>query len=194
MYQIEQLNSPLDIHTENLKKKKIGKITYIKMERFLKFKTVTGYSLGIYWKVKVLVAQLCLTLCDPMDCSPAGSSVYGILQARILEWVAIPFSRRSSQLRDWTQVSCIASRFFTTEPQLGTKEGWALRNWCFQTVVLEKTLESSLDCKDIKSVDSKGNQPWIFIGSTDAGAEALILWPPGAKSQLIWKRSWCWER
>ena len=93
MYQIEQLNSPLDIHTENLKKKKIGKITYIKMERFLKFKTVTGYSLGIYWKVKVLVAQLFLTLCDPMDCSPAGSSVHRILQARILEWVAIPFSR-----------------------------------------------------------------------------------------------------
>ena len=61
------------------------------MERFLKFKIVTGYSLGIYQKVKV--TQLCLTLCNPMDCSPAGSSVHRILQARILEWVAIPFSR-----------------------------------------------------------------------------------------------------
>ena len=69
MYQIQQLNSPLGIYTENLKKKKkkrTGKITYPKMERFLKFKIVIGYSLGIYWKVKVLVAQLCLTLCDPM--------------------------------------------------------------------------------------------------------------------------------
>ena len=63
-------------------------------------------------KVKVLVAQSCLTLCDPMDCSPPGCSVRGIHQARILEWVAIPFSRGSSQPRDWTQVSCIARRFF----------------------------------------------------------------------------------
>ena len=55
--------------------------------------------------VCVLVAQSCLTLCDPIDCSPPGSSVHGILQARILEWVAIPFSRRSSQARDWTQVN-----------------------------------------------------------------------------------------
>ena len=62
------------------------------------------------------VTQSCLTLCDPMDCSPPGSSVHGILQARILEWVAISFSRRSSQSRDRTCVSCIAGRFFTTEP------------------------------------------------------------------------------
>ena len=64
-------------------------------------------------KVEVLIAQLCLTLCDPMDCSLLGSSVHGILQARILEWVAIPFSRGSSQPKDWTQVSCFASRLFT---------------------------------------------------------------------------------
>ena len=61
----------------------------------------------------VLVAQLCLTLCDPVDCSPPGSSVRGILQARILEWVAISFSRESSQPRDRTRVSHIAGRFFT---------------------------------------------------------------------------------
>ena len=64
-------------------------------------------------EVKVLVAQLCQTLCDPMDCSPPGSSVHGILQARILEWVIIPFSKGSSRPRDQTQVSCIAGRFFT---------------------------------------------------------------------------------
>ena len=64
-------------------------------------------------KVKVKVAQLCLTLCDPMDWSLPGSCVHGILQARILEWVAISFSRGSSRPRNWTQVSCTAGRFFT---------------------------------------------------------------------------------
>ena len=62
---------------------------------------------------KCLVPQSYPTLCDPMDCSPPGSSVHEILQARILAWVAIPFSRGSSRPRDWTQVSCIAGRFFT---------------------------------------------------------------------------------
>ena len=59
--------------------------------------------------------------------------------------------------------------------------------WCFQTVVLEKNLESLLDSKEIKPVHPKGNQPWIFIGRTEAEAEAPILWPPDVKSWLIWK-------
>ena len=67
------------------------------------------------------------------------------------------------------------------------KEDWAPKNWCFQTVVLEKTLESPLDCKDIKPVNPKGNQPSMFTGRTDAEAGALILWPPDAKSRLIGK-------
>ena len=66
-------------------------------------------------------------------------------------------------------------------------EGWALKNWCFQTVVLEKTLEGPLYCKEIKPVNPKGNQPGIFIGRTDAKAEALIFWPPDVKSWLIGK-------
>ena len=65
------------------------------------------------------------------------------------------------------------------------KEGWAPKNWCFQTVVLEKTLESPLDIKEIKPVNPKGNQPWIFNERTHA--EAPILWPPDAKSQLFEK-------
>ena len=68
----------------------------------------------LYTLVVVLVTQLCLTLCDSMDCSPPGSSVPGILQAKILEWIAMPFSRGSSQPRDQTQVPCIAGRFFFT--------------------------------------------------------------------------------
>ena len=67
------------------------------------------------------------------------------------------------------------------------KEGWVLKNWCFQTVVLEETLGSRLDCKEIKPVNPKGNQPWIFTGRTDAEAEAPIFWPLGAKSQLTGK-------
>ena len=71
--------------------------------------------------------------------------------------------------------------------ELDGKEGWVLKNWCFQIVVLEKTLESPLDCKEIKPVNPKGNQPWIFIGRTDAKAEAPMLWPSDAKSWLIRK-------
>ena len=71
--------------------------------------------------------------------------------------------------------------------ELDYKESWAPKNWCFWTVVLEKTLESPLDCKDIKPVNPKGNQSWIFIGRTEAEAEASIFWPPDAKSQLIRK-------
>ena len=65
-------------------------------------------------------------------------------------------------------------------------ESWALKNWCFWSVVLEKTLESPLDCKEIKPINPLGNQPWIFIGRTDAEAETPILWPPDFKG-LIWK-------
>ena len=68
--------------------------------------------------------------------------------------------------------------------ELNCKESWALKNWYFWTVVLEETLESPMDCRDIKPVNHKGYQPWIFIGRTDAKAEAPILWPPDAKDWL----------
>ena len=71
--------------------------------------------------------------------------------------------------------------------ELDYKESWVPKNWCFWTVVLEKTLESPLDCKEIQPVHPKGNQSWIFIGRTDAEAEAQILWPPAEKNWLIWK-------
>ena len=72
------------------------------------------------------------------------------------------------------------------------KESWALKNWCFWTVVLEKTLESPLDCKEIQAVHSEGDQPWHFFGRNDAKAETPVLWPPHVKSWLIGK-DWCWE-
>ena len=71
--------------------------------------------------------------------------------------------------------------------ELDYKESWTPKNWCFWTVVLEKTLESPLDSKDIQPVNLKGNQSWILIGRTDAKAETPILWPPDAKNWLIGK-------
>ena len=82
--------------------------------------------------------------------------------------------------------------------ELNCKESWAPKNWCFWTVVLEKTLESSLDCKEIQPVHQKGAQSWVFTGRTDVEAETPILWPPGVKSWLIWKdpyvgKDWRWK-
>ena len=77
--------------------------------------------------------------------------------------------------------------------ELNYKESWAPKNWCFWTVVLEKTLESPLDGKEIQPVHPKGNQSWMFIGRPDVEAETPILWPPDAKNWLL-KRPWCWER
>ena len=71
--------------------------------------------------------------------------------------------------------------------ELDCEESWAPKNWCFITVVLEKTLESPLDCKEIQPVQPKGGQSWVFIGRADADAETPILWLPDVKSWLIWK-------
>ena len=71
--------------------------------------------------------------------------------------------------------------------ELDYKEGWAPKNWCFWTVVLEKTLESPSDCKEIQPIHPKRHQSWIFIGKTDVKAEIPVLWPSDAKSWLIWK-------
>ena len=71
--------------------------------------------------------------------------------------------------------------------ELDCKESWALKNWCFWTVVLEKTFESPLDWKEIQKVHPKGNQSWTFIGRTDAEAETPTIWPPDMKNWLIWK-------
>ena len=77
--------------------------------------------------------------------------------------------------------------------ELEHKENWAPKNRCFWTVVLEKTLESPLDTKEIKLVHCKGNQSWLFTVKTDAQAEAPLLWPPDVKNWL-WKGHWCWKR
>ena len=101
-----------------------------------------------------------------------------------------------------TKIHIISYGFSSSHVQmweLDHKEGWAPNNWCFQIVVMEKTLESPLDSKEIKPVNPQGNQSWIFIGRTDAEAVAPILWPPDSKSQLTGKdhdggKDWGQER
>ena len=78
--------------------------------------------------------------------------------------------------------------------ELDYKESWVPKNWCFWTVVLEKTHESPLDCKEIQPVHPKVNQSWIFFGRTNAETETPILWLPDAKKLIHWKRPWFWKR
>ena len=122
-------------------------------------------------------------------------------QAKILEWVVISFSRGLSQPRDQTCISSLLHwRFISLLPpgklacschvwmwELDCEEGWASKNWCFWAVVLEKTLESPLDCKEIQPVHSEGDQPWDFFVRNDAKAETPVLWPPLVRSWLIGK-------
>ena len=129
------------------------------------------------------VAQSCLTLCDPMDCSTPGLHVHHQLLEFIqthVHWVgdAIRFSAVS--------IFLLYSKVIQLW-ELDYKESWALKNWCFWTVVLEKTLESPLDCKEIQPIHPKGDKSWVFIGRTEVEAETPILWPPDAKSWLIGK-------
>ena len=91
------------------------------------------------------------------------------------------------QAEDWCTGRKMCSLWHVWMWELGYKESWAPKNWCFWTVVLEKTLESPLDCKEIQPVHPKGNQSWIFIRRTDVEAETLILWPPDLKSWLMEK-------
>ena len=107
----------------------------------------------------------------------AMATIDSILKSRnIIFPTKVPFSQ-----------SCDFSSSHVWMWELDHKESWAPENWCFWTVVLKKTLESPLDCKEIQPVNPKGSQPWMFIGRTDAEAEAPVLWPPDAKSWLIGK-------
>ena len=134
-----------------------------------------GLSSSHIWMWKWKCFQPGLTLCNPMDFSLPGSSVHGILQERILEWVAILFSRISTWPRDLTWVSHIVGRFFTIwanrEARLDVRAGqWkrlSAEELMPSSLVLEKSLESPLGSK-IKPVNPKENQPWIFTGGTGA--------------------------
>ena len=133
------------------------------------FSFFKGQTSGVLWTVKALVAQSCLTLCDPMDCSLPGSSVHGILQGRILEWVAILFSRGSSWLRDWIWVSRIAGRFFTV---------WAIR----EALCVLWGYIISLHIQNFRqlSYSHLHPSPPPPAGSTQLSSPHLLAYPPRA--------------
>ena len=146
------------------------------------------------------VTQSCPTLCNPMNRSTPGLPVHhrlpGFTQTHV-HWVSdaiqpshplsspSPAPNPSQHPYIWSKLWFSSSHVWMWE--LDYKESWVPKNWCFWTVVLEKTLESPLDCKEIPPIHPKGNQSWIFFGRTAAEAEAPILWSPDAKSQLIRK-------
>ena len=126
----------------------------------------------------------CSCLENPMDREAWGATVHRLLksQTRLKKQWQGKYNGLYSQSCGFS-----SSHAWMRELDYSHKEGWAPKNWCFQTVVLEKTLESLLDSREIKPVNPKGNQPWKFIGRADAEAEAPILWSPDAKSGLIEK-------
>ena len=117
-----------------------------------------------------------------MDREAWRAAIHGVAKSRtrLSDWTDLNQSYSSSSTHVWMW-------------ELDYKESWAPKNWCFWTVVLEKTLESPLDCKEIQPVNPKGSQSWIFIGKTDAEAETPILWPSEATNWLIGKDQ-CWDR
>ena len=161
------------------------------------------------------VAQSCPTLCDPMNRSTPGLPVYHQLPEftqthvhRVRDAIqpSLPRSSLSPPAPNpsWQHIKKQRHYFADKCPsrqsygfsssllwlwELDYKESSVLKNWCFWIVVLEKTLESPLDCKEIQPVHSEGDQPWDFFGRNDAEAEAPVLWPPHAKSWLIGKVS-----
>ena len=109
----------------------------------------------------------------------------------LLSQFYLPFTLRLHR-KDLCVQCFLSSHYLNNYKELDHIEGWAPRNWCFWIGVLEKTLESLLNSKEIKPVNPKGSQVWIFIGRSDV--EALILGPPDGKEPTHWKRPWCWER
>ena len=148
-------------------------------------------------------------------------TVHGVLKPRILKWFASHKTERClllgkevmtnldsilksrdislpTKVRPSSQVYGFSSSHVWMW-ELDYKESWALKNWCFWTVVLEKTLESPLDCKEIQPVHPEGDQSWVFIGRTDVEAETPIPGPHDTKNWLIWKdpdagKDWGWEK
>ena len=150
----------------------------------------------------------CSCLENPRDGGAWWAAIYEVAQSRIrLKWLSssssnCPFKESYDQSSQHIkkQRHCFANKGLSSQSygfssshvwmwELDYKESWALKNWCFWTVVLEMTLENPLNCKEIQPVHPKGDQSSVFIGRTDVEAETPILWPPDAKSWFIWKDS-----
>ena len=126
-----------------------------------------------------------------MECRPADTLILGLCDDQ-------PRQHIKKQTRYFTNKgpSSQGNGFTSSHVwmwELDCEESWVPKNWCFWTLVLEKTLESPLDCKEIQPVHSKGDQPWDFFGRNDAKAETPVLWPTSCEELTHWKRLWCWE-
>ena len=167
--------------------------SHVHRMRFCKtwHRTVIGYQ--TFYRVCgccCSATKSCVTVCNPTD-----YKVRGILQARILEWVAFPFSRGSSQPRDQTQVSCIAGGFFTSWAKREAQEYWSGYPIPSPENLPNPGIKPGFPALQVDSLPTeisgkpnpKGNQSWIFIGRTDAEAETPILWPLDVTNWLIWK-------
>ena len=143
--------------------------------------------MGTQWKLTDLIS-LGSTITAESDCSHEIKRCLLLGRKAMTNLDSILNSRDITLL---TKVHPVKAMVFSSSYvwmwNLDYKEGWAPKNGCFWTVVLEKTLESPLDCKEIQPVIPKGNQSWIFVGRTNAEAEAPILWPPDVKSRLTTK-------
>ena len=129
----------------------------------------------LFWAPKSLqMGNAAMKLKD--DCSLEGNL-----------WPTLHSILNSRHITLLTNVHLVKAMVFPVVIYRCEKENWVPKNWCFWTVVLEKTLESPLDCKEIQPVHPRGNQSWIFIGRTDVEVETPIFWLPDAKSWLIWK-------
>ena len=143
----------------------------ITLQQFKITNLISNFIHIFFYPIERMFSQVCVCVCVCMCvCVYIFMSKFRVCMVK-----GIDFS--SSDVRMW---------------ELCHKESWALKNWCFRIVVLEKPLESPLDSKEIKSVNLLGNQPRIFIGRTESEAEAPTLWPHDANNRLFGK-DWCWE-
>ena len=124
---------------------------------------------------------------DPPSELYYGQCTYSFLFLWADKWSIFKMCRNMWEVTKIHPVKAMAFPVVMYGCELDNKESWPPKNWCFWTVVLQKILESPLDCKEIQPVNPKGNQSWIFIRKTDVEAETPILWPPDAKKSLIGK-------
>ena len=166
------------ILTSNLNKGRLGDSIYCCITSIL------SHLVSLYWEVrKVLDGQLWLRMFHEVGAQTSFCAISSPQEG-------LTGTRRSSAKVVSSQAWQTWSGFWQEAShvqmwELDHKEGWAQKNWCFRTLVLEKTLESPFDCKEIKPDNPKGNQPSVFVGRTDREAEGLDVWPPDAKSWLI---------
>ena len=135
-------------------------------------------------RIMCLLGTACAFLCLPSLPSFPGKRASFLWEVYEKLWL-LDSLLKSRDIILPTKACIVKAMVFPVIWELSHKEGWAPKNWCFRIVVLEKILEHLSYCQEIKPVNLKGNQPWLFIGRTDAEAEAPILWPPHAKSLLI---------